>query len=83
MFNPVILKDNPEIPDNYKVKVEFIGGSSKEYEIVGHRINDSFKTLEMFLSDERIVHVPLTSMKEFEFHKDLQKILEIKNKNEQ
>lgn len=72
---PFIPKENPDLPDFYKIKLWYLDGRDEELELVGHGIENG--VLSMTTHDDHLSFVPLTSVKRAEFDHAFNKVREL------
>lgn len=71
---PFIPKENPDVPDHWKMKINYITGKQEDFDVVKQEIQ---KEILMFMTkDELINWVPVSSILRIEFNKDFTRTLE-------
>ena len=95
---PFFNKDNPELPDNYSMKILYVNGKTEELELASHIIRDkvtvpidevlnkyevaSCPFIEYVTKDDIWGWIPLSSIQRLEFDKNFSKIIAIKTEED-
>jgi len=76
-----IPKDNHELPDYYVITVYYYDGKKEEIEVVSQqKIQPNINMLECFTKEDKVIWIPLSSVKKIEFDKNFTKVLELNAK---
>ena len=77
---PFIPKNDPELPDQYGLKVHYLTGGAEDFELVRHKIFQETQTLEILTDSDEWRLIPLNGIKKIELDKRFSKIVALKEK---
>mgnify|MGYP003528193523 CR=1 FL=1 len=77
-MNILLNKENPDLPDFYKIEVHYYQGSKDEFEAVSHSLLKETRTLELVTKDDLWHLIPLATVKRISFDRNFSKIVELK-----
>lgn len=77
-MNPILLKENPDLPDFYGVKIAYVTSRSEEFEIVSHRFYKELSMFEVVTKNDQWINFPLHNITKIEFDKNFSKLVALK-----
>lgn len=80
-MRPFIPKENPDLPDFYKVTISYVSGKTEELEVVSHNLMKESGLIEFCQKDDLWSLVPISSVLRIAFCKDFSKIVALKEKD--
>jgi len=82
MNAPILLpKEDPGIPDSYKIKITYITGRTEEYDVASqYPINPQMQILEFWTAEDLNVWIELRNVVKIEYDKNWSKMIAIREK---
>lgn len=74
------LKEDPELPDFYNMKVIYLNGKSEEFELASHFLNKELSVLEFVTKQDIWNWVSMDNVNRIEFDKNFSKMVEIRRR---
>ena len=78
-MRPFIPKDDQRLPDSYGVKIQYLDGTTEQFDIASHVFTKDTGIFEFWTHEQsRVNWIQMASVKRIEFDDKFTKIIEIK-----
>jgi len=82
-YRPYLKKSNPNLPDNYGVKIYYVTGKVETFELASHSFTKETGLFEFTTKEDIWSWVPISSVQRIEFDKRFSEIVALKEKEAQ
>lgn len=82
-YRPYLKKSNPNLPDNYGVKIYYVTGKVEAFELASHTFTKETGLFEFTTKEDLWNWVPISSVQRIEFDKRFSEVMAIKEKESQ